>query len=327
MCRKSTAAGGGTPAHACIALHELAYSGNTGLGLGLNHIVGHYFLNFGTQEQKKRWLPGIASGEVVAAIAMTEPGTGSDLQAVRTRAVIEGGRYVISGSKTFISNGKLCDMVLVVAKTDPTQGSKGVSLIIVDTDTPGFRRGKVLHKVGMSGQDTAEMFFDECAVPADCVLGGQEGQGFYQLMKNLPYERAQIAVTAVAAMERALQLTVAYTKERKAFGQPILDFQNTRFTLADIKATVLASRLFADHIIQQWVDGKLDSTLASMGKFWLTDRQCEVIDRCVQFFGGNGYVMEFPIARLYADARVQRIYGGANEIQRELVARSLQVSP
>jgi acyl-CoA dehydrogenase len=315
--------GGGTPAHACVAFHEIAYSGNTALGLGLNHMVGHYILSSGTEAQKKRWLPGLASGEIVAAIAMTEPGTGSDLQAVRTRASRKDEKWVISGAKTFISNGQLCDMVVVVAKTDPTQGAKGISLIILDTKTPGFRRGKVLEKVGMGGQDTSEMFFDECEVPVDCVLGGQEGQGFYQLMANLPYERAQIAVNAVAAMERALELTVAYTKERKAFGRPILEFQNTRFALAELQATVLASRLFMDHIVQQWVDGRLDSALASMGKFWLTERQCEVIDRCVQFFGGNGYMMEFPIARLYADARVQMIYGGTNEIQRELVARSL----
>jgi acyl-CoA dehydrogenase len=315
--------GGGTPAHAAVVFRELAYSGNTGIGMGINHIVGHYFLNFGTEAQKRRWLPGIASGEVISAIAMTEPGTGSDLQGVRTRAVRKGDKYLISGAKTFISNGQLSDMVLVVAKTDPTQGAKGVSLLIVDANTPGFRRGKVLDKVGMGGQDTSEMFFDDCEVPADCVLGGSEGRGFYQLMGNLPYERAQIAVQAAGTMERALQLTVDYAKERNAFGQAIFDFQNTRFTLADVQATVLASRLFADHIVQQWVSGKLDSALASMGKFWLTERQCEVIDRCAQFFGGNGYMMEYPIARMYADARVSKVYGGANEIQRELVARSL----
>ncbi|NUU38230.1 acyl-CoA dehydrogenase family protein [Pseudomonas sp. C2B4] len=314
----------GTPAHYAVAMEELTYAGVMSIALSINHIVGHYILASGTEAQKQQWLPKIASGECITSIAMTEPGTGSDLQGVRTRAVKKGDKYVISGSKTFISNGQNSDMVVVIAKTDlEAKGSKGISLFIVDTRTPGFVRGQCLDKVGLPGQDTSEMFFDECEVPADCLLGGVEGQGFYQLMQQLPYERAEISIQAVAAMERALALTVEYTKERKAFGKAILDFQNTRFTLADVKATVTASRTFGDLIIQRWVDGTLDTTTASMGKFWLTDRQGEVMDRCLQFFGGFGYMNEYPIARMFADARVARIYGGANEIQRELVGRSL----
>jgi acyl-CoA dehydrogenase len=314
---------GGTPAHAAVVMRELGYAGNSAFGSGINHIVGHYILAFGTEQQKMRWLPGIASGEVITSVAMTEPGTGSDLQGVRTRAEKQGDGYVINGAKTFITNGQLCDMVVVVAKTDPGQGAKGISLLIVDARTPGFRRGRVLDKVGQEGGDTSEMFFDDCKVPADCLIGGKEGQGFFQLMGQLPYERAQIAIGAAAQMERALALTVAYAKDRRAFGKPIIEFQNTRFVLADVKATTLAARTFADHLVQQWIDGKLDAALASMGKFWITERQGEVIDKCLQLFGGYGYMTEYPIARMYADARVLRIYGGTNEIQRELVGRSL----
>ncbi|MFG5861726.1 acyl-CoA dehydrogenase family protein [Metapseudomonas sp. CR1201] len=314
---------GGTPAHLAAVINELAYAGVSGLCLGINHIVGHYILDDGTEEQKKYWLPKIASGECICSVAMTEPGTGSDLQAVRTRAVKKGDKYVINGAKTFITNGQLSDMVAVVAKTDPNAGSKGISIFLVDTRLPGFRRGKVLDKVGMPSSDTSEMYFDDVEVPADCLLGGVEGQGFYTLMKQLPYERAQIAMGAAAQMERALKLTVEYTRERKVFGKPVLDFQNTRFKLAEVKATVLAGRTFCDHLIQQWIAGRMDSTLASMGKFWLTERASEVTDTCLQFFGGYGYMNEYPIARMWADARVQRIYAGTNEIQRELVSRSL----
>jgi acyl-CoA dehydrogenase len=314
---------GGTPAHLAVVLNEMAYAGIAGLGVGINHIVGHYILDDGTEAQKLHWLPKIAAGEVICSVAMTEPGTGSDLQAIRTRAVKQGDNYVINGAKTFITNGQTSDMVAVVAKTDPAAGTKGISIFLVDTRLPGFRRGKCLDKIGMKSQDTSEMYFDDVEVPADCLLGGVEGKGLYTLMKQLPYERAQIAISATATMERALKLTIEYTKERLVFGKPVLDFQNTRFSLADVKATVMASRTFCDHIIQQWVDGKLDSTLASMGKFWLTERQSEVLDTCLQFFGGYGYMNEYPIARMWADARVARIHGGANEIQRELVGRSL----
>jgi acyl-CoA dehydrogenase len=314
-------AGGDIGHYVCVVNAMSTFGG--GLGLGLSHIVAHYILESGTEAQKKHWLPKIGSGEIICAIAMTEPGAGSDLQSVRTRAVKNGDKYVINGAKTFISNGQTCDMVLVIAKTDITQGAKGVSLFMVDTNTPGFRRGKLLSKVGMHAQDTSEMFFDDVEVPADCLLGEVEGQGFYTLMSQLPYERAQIGVGAVAVMERALRLTVEYTKDRKAFGKPVIDFQNSRFVLADARATVLASRTFVDVIIQRWIDGTLDTTLASMGKFWLTERQGEVLDRCLQLFGGYGYMNEYPIGRMWADARVARIYGGSNEIQREVVARSL----
>ena len=314
---------GGTPAHAGVVFWELGYSGNTGLGLGLSHIVGHYILNCGTEAQKLRWLPGIASGQTIAAIAMTEPGTGSDLQGVRTRAERHGDNYVINGAKTFISNGQLCDLVVVVAKTDPSLGSKGISLFLVDTGTPGFQRGQVLEKLGMEGQDTSEMYFDDCTVPADCLIGEQEGRGFYQLMEQLAFERTQIAIQASGAMTRAFELTVEYVKERRAFGKALIEFQNTRFVLAGVKATVTAARAFSDMLVQQWIDGSLDAATASMAKFWCTERQCEVMDQCLQLFGGYGYMKEYPIARMYADARVQRIYGGTNEIQRELVGRQL----
>ncbi|MDT4826563.1 acyl-CoA dehydrogenase family protein [Pseudomonas jinjuensis] len=314
---------GGTPAHVAAVINELSYAGVAGLGLGISHIVGHYILDDGTEAQKQYWLPRIASGEVICSVAMTEPGTGSDLQAVRTRAVRHGDKYVINGAKTFITNGQLSDMVAVVAKTDLSAGAKGTSIFLVDTRLPGFRRGKVLDKVGLTSSDTSEMYFDDVEVPADCLLGGVEGKGFYTLMKQLPYERAQLAMAATAQMERALKLTLEYTRERKVFGKPVLEFQNTRFKLADAKATVLASRTFCDYMIQEWIEGRLDSTLASMGKFWLTERNSEVIDTCLQFFGGYGYMNEYPIARMWADARVARIYGGANEIQRELVGRSL----
>jgi acyl-CoA dehydrogenase len=314
---------GGTPAHFAAVVNEMTYAGATGLALGISHIVGHYILADGTEAQKQHWLPKIASGEVICSVAMTEPGTGSDLQAIRTRAVKQGHQYIINGAKTFITNGQLCDMVAVVAKTNPEGGSKGLSIFLVDTRLPGFRRGKTLDKLGWAAQDTAEMFFDDCAVSADCLLGEVEGKGFFTLMNQLPYERMQIAINATATMERALALTLDYTKDRKVFGQRVLDFQNTRFTLADVKATTLASRAFCDHLIQQWIDGKLDSTQASMGKFWLTERCGEVIDKCLQFFGGYGYMNEYPIGRMWTEARVTRIYGGANEIQRELVGRSL----
>jgi acyl-CoA dehydrogenase len=314
---------GGTPAHLAAVINEMTYAGVTGLGLGISHIVGHYILADGTEAQKQQWLPKIASGEVICAVAMTEPGTGSDLQAIRTRAVKQGDQYVINGAKTFITNGQICDMVAVVAKTDQDGGAKGLSIFLVDTRLPGFRRGKTLDKLGWEAQDTAELFFDDCTVSADCLLGGVEGKGFFTLMNQLPYERMQIAINATATMERALALTLDYTKERKVFGQRVLDFQNTRFTLADIKATTLASRAFCDCLIQQWVDGKLDSSQASMGKFWLTERAGEVVDKCLQFFGGYGYMNEYPIGRMWTEIRVTRIYGGANEIQRELVGRSL----
>lgn len=315
---------GGTFAHEAIAFEELQYAGDMCFGLHVHAIVAHYLLNQGTEEQKRKYLPRLATGEMIAAIAMSEPGAGSDLQGIRTTALPSGDGYVLNGSKTFISNGYLADLIVVVAKTDPTQGAKGTSLILLETrDRPGFRVGRILEKIGQKGQDTCELFFDDVHVPADSILGGAPGQGFFQLMNELPYERAIIGVSGVAAIERALQLTVDHTRERKAFGKPLIEMQNTRFVLAEVKTEATVARVFIDRAIQDMVEGKLDTVRASMVKYWITDLQCKVIDNCLQLFGGYGYMLEYPIAQMYADARVQRIYGGANEIMKEIIARSL----
>lgn len=316
---------GGDFGHDTVVLEELVYSGDGAFGYGVHStICAHYIDDFGTEEQKARWLPKAASGEAVLAVAMTEPGTGSDLQAVRTTAVREGDEYVINGSKTFISNGSLCDLLVIVAKTDPSQGSKGISLIVAETtDLPGFERGRVLKKIGQHGQDTRELSFTDMRVPVANLLGGVEGQGFYQLMRQLPRERLSIAIGGVDAAERAVLEAIAYTKERKAFGRAIADFQNTKFVLADAKTEVLAGRTLVDHCIGRAIDGTLDAATASMAKLWATDMQCRVVDNVLQLFGGYGYMMEYPIAQLYAGARVQKIYGGTNEIMKELIARSL----
>ena len=266
----------------------------------------------------------MASGEWIAAIAMSEPAAGSDLQGLRTRAVRDGDAYVVNGSKTFISNGYMADLVLLVVKTDPTAGAKGTSLLMVETpDLAGYRRGRILDKIGLKGQDTAELFFDDVRVPAENLLGGVEGRGFAQLMDQLPWERTIIAVSAVAAVERAVELTVEYTKERKAFGKALFELQNTRFKLAECATTAHVARVFVDSCIARMIDGTLDTATASMAKWWTTEMQCQVIDECLQLFGGYGYMLDYPIAKMYADARVQKIYGGANEIMKEIVARSL----
>jgi acyl-CoA dehydrogenase len=315
---------GGTFAHECIVFEELTSAGDMCFGLHVHAIVAHYLLNQGTEEQKQKYLPKLASGELIAAIAMSEPGAGSDLQGVRTTAVLDGDDYVINGSKTFISNGYMADLIVVVAKTDPQKGAKGTSLMLLEThNATGYRVGRILEKIGQKGQDTCELFFDNVRVPAANVLGGVAGQGFFQLMAELPYERAIIAVSGVAAIERALKLTVDYTHERKAFGKPLIEMQNTRFVLAEVKTEATIARIFIDYCIQALIDGKLDTVRASMAKYWITDLQCSVVDRCLQLFGGYGYMLEYPIAQMYADARVQRIYGGANEIMKEIIARSL----
>jgi alkylation response protein AidB-like acyl-CoA dehydrogenase len=285
-------------------------------------IVVPYILHYGTDEQRQTWLPKLARGEMISAIAMTEPGTGSDLQAVRTSAVRDGHHWSINGAKTFISNGQLADLVVVVCKTDPKAGAKGTSLIVVETDREGFRRGRNLEKIGMKAQDTSELFFDNVRVPADNLLG-KEGMGFVQLMQELPQERLVIAIQAIAAIEAALEHTLAYVKERKAFGKPIIDFQNTRFRLAELKTKATVARVFIDECIARHLRGELDVATAAMAKYWTTDLQCEVVDQCLQFHGGYGYMWEFPIARLYADSRVQKIYGGTNEIMKELIGRTL----
>jgi acyl-CoA dehydrogenase len=316
---------GGTFAHMAVVFEELSFAGDTAFGIHVHAIVAHYLLNQGTEEQKRKYLPRLASGEMIAAIAMSEPGAGSDLKGVRTTAVASSdGMYRVNGSKTFISNGYLADLVLVVAKTDPAAGAKGVSLLLLETkDNPGFRVGRILEKVGQKGQDTCELFFDDATVPRENVLGGVEGGGFAQLMTELPYERTILGVSGVASIERALRLTIEHTRERKAFGQALIEMQNTRFVLAEIKTEATVARAFVDRCIEDMVAGRMDTVQASMAKYWISDLQCKVIDQCVQLFGGYGYMLEYPIAQMYVDARVQRIYGGANEIMKEIIARSL----
>ena len=295
-----------------------------GFGKAVHSIAAHYINVFGTQEQKQRWLPKMVAGELVGAIAMSEPGTGSDLQSVKTRAIRDGDEYIVNGSKTFITNGGHADFICVVAKTNPQERATGVSLIMIETDgLHGFKRGRILDKIGLKGQDTAELFFDDMRVPADNVLGGVEGQGFFQLMQELPRERLMIAVSAVAAIERAFEVTNAYTKERKAFGKAIAEFQNTRFKLVEAKTEATIARVFIDYCIQQFVAGNLDTVTASMAKWWTTEKQFEIAHECLQLHGGYGYMLEYPIAQMFADSRVQMIYGGTNEIMKELIGRSL----
>jgi len=317
--------GGGTFAHEAVIAAEQARVADDAWANGVHStIVAHYINAFGTQEQKQRWLPGMASGDLVAAIAMTEPTTGSDLQRVRTRAVRHGDDYVINGSKTFISNGTHCDVLIIVARTSDDPGARGLSLIVAETaDLPGFERGRVLQKIGMHGQDTRELAFVDMRVPAANLLGAVEGRGFAQLMEQLPQERLIIAVTAAATAEAAVRHAIAYAKEREAFGENLLSFQNTRFVLAECAADALAARTLVDSCITRHIAGQLDAAGASLAKFWCTDIQNKVVDRSLQIFGGYGYMMEYPIARMFAAARVQKIYGGTNEIMKELVARAL----
>ncbi|MES2298943.1 MAG: acyl-CoA dehydrogenase family protein [Pseudomonadota bacterium] len=315
---------GGSFAHQSVVFEELSYAGDMAFGLHVHAIVAHYILNQGTEAQKQKYLPKLASGEMIAAIAMSEPGAGSDLKGIRTSATADADGYLINGSKTFISNGYMADLVVVVTKTDPAAGAKGVSLMLLETrGCEGFRVGRILEKVGQKGQDTCELFFDNARVPKDAVLGGVEGQGFTQLMTELPYERTILGIAGVAAIERALALTVAHTRERKAFGQALIEMQNTRFVLAEIKTEATIARTFIDRCIVDMIEGRMDTVQASMAKYWISDLQCKVIDQCVQLFGGYGYMLEYPIAQMYVDARVQRIYGGANEIMKEIIARSL----
>jgi acyl-CoA dehydrogenase len=316
---------GGTFAHEAVINREIALAGLDCFGAPLHSgIVAPYILHYGTEEQKARWLPKLATGEMVGAIAMSEPGTGSDLQGVRTTAKKSGNGYVLSGSKTFITNGQQANLIIVVAKTDPKKGAKGTSLMVVEPDdAAGFRRGRKLKKLGMDWADTSELFFEDVQLPAESLLGTEEGQGFAQLMNELPQERLIVAAGAVAMMERALALTIDYVKQRKAFGQTIIEFQNTQFELAECKTEATIAKVFLDHCMERHIAGRLDTTTASMAKYWMTDLQNKIVDRCLQLFGGYGYMEEYPISRMYRDARVQRIYAGTNEIMKLLIARSL----
>lgn len=298
--------------------------GLSGMGQGVHSISAHYILNHGTEEQKLRWLPGMASGDLIGAIAMTEPHTGSDLKAIATRAVKEGDYYRVNGSKIFITNGYLCDLLVLIVNTSPGSGSKALSLLVLETkELEGYRVGRKLKKLGQKAQDTCELFFDDVLVHADQLLGGSEGAGFSQLMSDLPYERTTVGVQAIATMEGALETTVDYVKERQAFGQSLLEFQNTRFKLAELHALIRVARVFVDRCIEDIVSGTLDNATASMCKWWTTELQQKVVDQCLQFHEGYGYMDEYLICRMYADSRVARIYAGTSEIMLEVIARDL----
>lgn len=316
---------GGDFRHDAVIIEQVERQGIAGFGIGLhNAIIAPYILHYGSEEQKQRWLPKMATGELVGAIAMTEPGTGSDLQNIKTTAKKDGNGYTINGSKTFITNGQTANLILVCAKTDPDKGAKGISIMVVETDeVDGFERGRNLKKIGMPAADTSELFFNDVKVPADCLLGPEEGQGFIQLMQQLPQERHIIGIQGMGMIERALAETIAYVKERKAFGQSVMDFQNTQFKLAECKTEATVAKVFVDNCTQLLVDGKLDGATASMSKYWVSDLQCKIVDECLQLHGGWGYMDEYPIGQMYQDARVQRIYGGANEIMKVLIARTL----
>ena len=314
---------GGDFRHEVVLYEELARRGLTGFGQGVHSIAAHYLLNHGTEAQRRRYLPRLAAGELIGAIAMTEPGAGSDLQGIRSRAERSGDDYLVNGSKIFITNGFLAGLVLLVVKTDTTLGAKGTSILLVETEQlSGYRVGRFLDKVGQRAQDTNELFFDQVRVPADRLLGGVEGRGFAQLMSDLPYERLIVAVQAVATMEGALAETLRYVRGRKAFGKSLVEFQNARFRLAEAATTTRVARTFIDRCIQDQLEGSLDDVGASMAKYWSTDMLQQVVDECVQLHGGYGYMNEYLVARMFADARVMRIYGGTNEIMKELIARS-----
>ena len=313
---------GATLAYQLVVQDELAKA-EVPANTAVHTIAAHYILDYGTEVQKRRWLPGLASGELLAGIALTEPGCGSDLKSLRTRARREGDEYVIDGAKTFITNGFSANLLVVAVRTGEAS-SRGVSLVVMETENlPGFRVGRRLEKLGQHASDTAELFFDGVRVPASNLIGEEEGKGFIQLMSQLPYERLLLCVSAAAAIELAVELTVEYTKQRKAFGQTLSDFQNTRFKLAECATIAHVVRTFLNDCTQRLLDGTLDDEAAYMAKWWCTEQQGKVTDECLQLFGGYGYMAEYPIARLYADARVQRIYGGTTEIMKDLIARKL----
>ena len=330
LCMTMPEAYGGAGAdklYSVAQMEELARAGTSGIGFGLHsEIVAPYILHYGTEAQKKKYLPLLATGDLIGAIAMSEPAAGSDLQGVKTTAIKQAdGSYLLNGSKTFITNGWHADLVIVVAKTDPAAGAKGTSLLLVEQGMPGFSKGKRLKKLGMKAQDTSELFFDNVRVPAENLLGGEafEGRGFICLMEQLPWERLQIAIGAVASAQAAIDWTVEYVKQRKVFGQSVASYQNTRYTLAELQTEVQVARVFVDKCCELVNIDKLDTATASMAKYWCSDLQCKAMDECVQLFGGYGYMWEYPITRAYADARVQRIYGGTNEIMKEVISRSM----
>ncbi len=315
---------GGTFAHEAVVLEELARAG-VHFGASVQSIVGHYLAAYGSEEQKRRWLPPMARGEVVGAIAMTEPSAGSDLQGMKTSARREGDHYVINGSKTFITNGFHAGLVCLAAKTDPNApGPKAISLIVVETrDLAGYRVGRPIEKVGRHGHDTCELFFDNVRVPASNLLGGVEGKGFLQMMSQLTYERLSVALAAAATAEEAVTITTQYVKDRTVSGRPLMDLQNTRMVLAKCKTDAHVGRVFVDGCIERFLKGQLDPVTAAMAKYWLTEREFQIIDDCVQLHGGYGYMSEYPIARMWADSRVERIYAGTNEVMKEVIAWSL----
>lgn len=316
---------GGSFKHNAVVVEELAYAGMAGPQTDLsvhNDVCAGYLQHLGSEEQKRRWLGGMASGSTVCAVAMTEPGTGSDLQAIKTSAVREGDRYRVRGAKTFISNGQHCDLVIVVARTSAAAGAKGISLVLVEAERPGFRRGRNLEKLGHLSSDTSELFFDDVEVPASNLLG-PEGTGFASLMQELPQERLTLAISSMAAAQKAFDITLDYVRTRKAFGQPVAEFQNTRYKLADLKAELCVGWAYIDQSLELHERGQLSTHDASVAKLWCTEMHGRLVDQCLQFFGGYGFMREYEICRLYADARVQRIYGGTSEIMRELISRKL----
>lgn len=309
--------------YSTIIIEELSKTGCTGPGFFLHSdIVAPYILHYGTEEQKKNWIPKMISGEAITAIAMSEPAAGSDLQGIKTTAIKQGDHYIVNGSKTFITNGYMSDMVIVVVKTDPSAGAKGTSLLLMEANMEGFSKGKPLKKIGMKAQDTCELFFDNVKVPLSCLLG-KEGEGFNYLMQELPQERLLVGIMGITTAETAIEKTIQYTKERVAFGKPIAAFQNTRFKLAELATETQIGRVFIDKCIELHMKKELDIPTAAMLKYNITDLQCKVVDECLQFHGGYGYVWEYWIARAYADSRVQKIYAGANEIMKEIIARAI----